>query len=88
VDVDFPGTSIKAYPNPFRGQFTVRNLQPLKSYIVSLHNMQGRLMYRKRVVNRQSLDVNEPSLAPGMYLLSILDEKKGKLLGSVKLVNY
>lgn len=34
------------------------------------------------------LNVNEPSLGPGMYILSVFDEKKGRLIGTTKLMNY
>lgn len=79
---------IHAYPNPFHEQFSITGLSPIRSYVISLYNMQGRLIFRKRAVNMSRLQVNMPSPGAGLYILSVSDERAGKPAVTMKLMNY
>ncbi|WP_217601887.1 T9SS type A sorting domain-containing protein [Chitinophaga sp. GbtcB8] len=88
VDVDAPGQSIRIYPNPFREQINVYGLQLTRSYIISLYNIQGKLILRQKVVNNTKAQLQVQSASGAIYLLNVYDEKKKKVLGTEKLVGY
>lgn len=88
VDVDNPGKPVIIYPNPFREQISVSGLQPSKAYIISLYDIQGKLLLHQRVVNKTKTEINPPAVGGSIYILRVYDEKAKKLLGAQKLVGY
>jgi len=88
VDVDNPGQPVIIYPNPFREQISVNGLQATKAYILSLYDIQGKLLLHQRVVNKTKAEVRPPAAGGSIYILRIYDEKAQKLIGSQKLVGY
>lgn len=88
VDVDNPGKPVVVYPNPFREQVSINGLQPSKTYIISLYDIQGKLLLHKRVVNQVKAEINPPAVNSGVYILRVYDEKAKKLLGAQKLIGY
>jgi hypothetical protein len=88
VDIDNPGKPVVVYPNPFREQVSINGLQPSKTYIISLYDIQGKLLLHKRVVNQVKTEINPPAVNGGVYILRVYDEKAKKLLGAQKLIGY
>lgn len=88
VDVNAPGHTIHIYPNPFRGQLTLRGFQPLGAYIISLYDAQGRLLYQRRIVNNTQVQLQVPVTSGNIYLLNVYDEQHKKVLGTEKLLGY
>jgi hypothetical protein len=88
VDVDNPGQPVIIYPNPFREQISVNGLQATKTYILSLYDVQGKLLLHQRVVNKTKTELRPPQVGGSMYILRIYDEKAQKLIGAQKLVGY
>ncbi|WP_217601886.1 T9SS type A sorting domain-containing protein [Chitinophaga sp. GbtcB8] len=88
VDVNAPGRMIHIYPNPFRGQLTLKGFQPTGTYIISLYNAQGRLLKQQRIVNNTQVQLQVPATSGNIYLLNIYDEKNKKMLGTEKLLGY
>jgi hypothetical protein len=88
VDVDNPDKPVIIYPNPFRDQINVNDLQPTKVYVLSLYDVQGKLLLHQRVVNQTKAVINPPAGMGGIYILRVYDEKTKRLLGAQKLVGY
>lgn len=88
VDVDNPGQPVIIYPNPFREQISVNSLQATKTYILSLYDVQGKLLLHQRVVNKTKTELRPPQAGGSMYILRIYDEKAQKLIGTQKLIGY
>jgi hypothetical protein len=86
VDPDFPGVRINSTPNPFRGQLMLSGLNAGKAYTITIHNMQGRQTFKMRVGNRTTASLHVPGYMAGTYLLSIYDETKKRLIGTIEIV--
>lgn len=88
VDVDNPGEPVITYPNPFREQISLNGLKATKTYIISLYDIQGKLLLHQRVVNQTKTEIRPPAVSGSIYILRIYDEKAQRLIGSQKLVGY
>ena len=86
VDPDFPGVRINSTPNPFRGYLTLSGLNTGKSYTVTIHNMQGRQTFKMRITGRNTANLNLPGYMAGTYLISIYDETKKRMIGTIEIV--
>jgi uncharacterized repeat protein (TIGR01451 family) len=85
-DPDMPGQVINIYPNPFRDVIMIKGLSAAKTYTVTLYNLEGKQILSRRVSNRSTLNITRQHQATGTYWLSIYDEKRKQLLGTVKLL--
>lgn len=85
-DPDMPGQMININPNPFRNVIIIKGLSPAKTYTVTLYNFEGKKLMQRRISNRSGLDITRQHQANGIYWLSVYDEKRRVLLGTVKLV--
>ena len=85
IDPDNPNRIINVYPNPFDQEILINGLSTGKTYSINLYNSYGQLMFKQRVVRRSSTNLNRIVLPGGIYLLSIFDEEKKVLLGTVKI---
>ena len=85
IDPDNPNRIINVYPNPFDQEILINGLNSGKTYSINLYNSYGQLMYKQRVTGRSSTNLNRIALPGGIYLLSIFDEEKKILLGTVKI---
>jgi len=85
-DPDFPGQLIGVNPNPFSNQISISGLNNTKTYSLTLYQENGRTIHSEQVMNRVAVDLNYPNLSSGIYLLSIYDMTKKRVLGSLKLV--
>lgn len=88
VDVDNPNKPVIIYPNPFRDQISVNGLLSTKVYILSLYDLQGKLLLHQRVVNQAKAVIIPPAGTNGIYILRVYDEKAKRILGAQKLVGY
>lgn len=86
TDPDNPGKVINIYPNPFNKQLYISGLSSGKTYILYLTNLNGQLLQRKKITNRSNAELISQKEKAGTYLLSVYDEKKKVLLGSVKVI--
>lgn len=86
VDVDYPGQVISIYPNPFNGPITISGLSTTKKYTVILYNLRGQQLSSTRIYNTNTATINGSPYSAGSYWLGIYDEKRKRLLGTVKLV--
>jgi hypothetical protein len=83
-DTDVPGKMISAYPNPFNGPVTIKGFQVSKQYTLSLYDMQGKLILKKRVYQQSKAEINVQGR--GNYILQINDDTKKRLLGSLQII--
>jgi hypothetical protein len=83
-DTDVPGKMILAYPNPFNGPVTIKGFQVNKQYTLSLFDMQGKLILKKRVYQQSKTEMNVQG--KGNYILQINDDTKKRLLGSLQII--
>ena len=86
TDADNPGQVITVYPNPIKGPITINGLSTGKSYTISITNLQGQVVFTKRVASQSNTNITEFKGASGTYWLTIYDEKKSRKLGSVQLI--
>jgi hypothetical protein len=73
------------YANPIEAGKSIvcPNLDAGRNYIVSLNDIQGRLVCTKNIISGESITV-PATLAPGMYMLQIISE--GKTLACGKMI--
>jgi subtilisin family serine protease len=64
----------KVYPQPFGTALTVEGEEPMQ--VVSLRDLQGRLLLRQDASGRLRADLSMPALPPGLYLLEV-ESKSG-----------
>jgi uncharacterized repeat protein (TIGR01451 family) len=86
VDPDYPDQVITSNPNPFRNQINIYGLSAIKSYTILLYNQQGKVVHRSRVSNRTTATLRVPGPAAGSYILSIYDETRNRLIGTMSLL--
>lgn len=70
--------SMKAYPNPNNGMLTIENLGHAE---VSIKSIDGRLLYKKEMNDKLSLDIS--GYESGIYLLSL---QSGSLIQTQKII--
>ena len=86
TDPEFPGQLIQASPNPFRGFIRVNGLNSGKSYTLVLNDAQGRAVLTRQVIRRTNMEVPLSINGKGIYLLSIYDDRKKQLIGTITLL--
>ncbi len=86
TDPDMPGRVINVYPNPFKDVIMLNGLSAAKTYTVTLYNFEGKQLLSRRINNRTSFSIARQHQAAGIYWLSVFDEKRKVLLGTVQLV--
>ena len=86
VDINFPGATIIAYPNPFKSDLTIKGLQPVVSYTIQLIDATGRIIVAKDVENKSSIAFNNISLKNGKYFIRLYDKKTSRLIGSISVL--
>jgi uncharacterized repeat protein (TIGR01451 family) len=86
TDTDNPGQVITVYPNPVKGPITIKGLSTGKIYTFTIVNLQGQIVFTKRVANQSTANITGFNSAAGMYWLKIYDEKNSRTLGSLQLI--
>lgn len=86
TDPDNPNARISTTPNPFKGYLMISGLSAAKSYTVVIYNLQGRQVSKTRIVNRTSANLHVPGYMAGTYMLSLYDETKKRMIGTLEIV--
>jgi hypothetical protein len=86
IDVDFPGQVIGIFPNPFTDHLTINGLNPSKKYFITLFRANGQVAFSEQVGNQTTVNIPCHGEAGGIYILSIYDERRNRVLGTVKLM--
>jgi hypothetical protein len=87
IDPNNAGQVITVFPNPFGATITIKGLNSGKRYGVVIYNARGQAIYTGEVKNKQVMEIPAGGIKPGVYWLTLYDEKK-KPLGSEKIVKY
>jgi hypothetical protein len=86
-DIDYPNREIAVFPIPFNQSLEIKGLQISKSYLITLSNSIGQIIFQKHV--RNIAEVKISNIVPaGNYWLTIFDKTKMRRLGSISLIRY
>ncbi|UYQ91456.1 T9SS type A sorting domain-containing protein [Chitinophaga horti] len=78
---------VSAYPNPFNSQFTVTGLNASNRYTLSLHDVQGSVVYTGLANNQQSVVIiPNVTLQKGIYYLKVYDVALRKVIAVTAVV--
>ncbi len=86
VDVDYPNSTIIAYPTPFTSNLTIQGLQPASFYSIQMLDASGRIVVSKDVKNQTTYQFLNLNLRHGAYYIRLYDKKKKRLIGSMKVL--
>ena len=86
TDPDNPGQVIRVFPNPFKGQFRLNGLDMAKVYTIMISNASGKQVLTRKITRSSSALISLSMKPAGIYLLSIYDEKKKYLIGTITLI--
>lgn len=86
IDPDNPGQPIAIGPNPFAGKLTITGLMTTGSYGITLVDRNGQEIVVQHVQGQQETTLITGRLSGGLYFLRLVNEKKGRLIGSVRLL--
>ena len=67
--------NISVYPNPTKGNVTIKSEHALKNATLNLYNLNGQLVHFNENINSNSIELQRNSLPSGIYLLQISDQK-------------
>lgn len=85
TDPDMPGQMIQIFPNPFKEVITINGLSISKRYTIRLSNMEGKVLVNSRLSGRAFTSLRSQYYSNGTYLLSIYDDTRKRILGTVKI---
>jgi hypothetical protein len=68
--------SVKLYPNPNNGRFTIALTNIGVEATVSVYNVLGSRVYNSSVNNQTDMSVNLPELQKGIYFVKVADKKE------------
>lgn len=68
--------SIKVYPNPNNGQFTLEFSNVESGATIRIYNMLGSQIYRSTTTSQTSHKVNLPEIKRGIYFIKVTDGKE------------
>ena len=74
----FVTKNILYYPNPVRDNLFIQNLDNQDLHRITVTDMTGKILIDRRAINNAIHQVNLQGMAPGVYVLSIIDER-GKM---------
>ena len=86
IDPDNPSKVITVTPNPFKNDIYIGGLNPAKKYSFSLYPVSGQRLFTKTTSGSTHITISDTRVAGGLYLLTIFDASKGRLLGTMKLI--
>jgi hypothetical protein len=68
--------SMKVYPNPNNGQFTLELTNIESGATVCIYNMLGARVYQSLVTNETNHKINLPGIKKGIYFVKVMDGKE------------
>lgn len=77
--------AIQSFPNPFGDKVSLKGLSPLHTYILTLQDLQGRVLYSTKLINPSNPQLSFP-VNPGIYLLTVYDEHSKSISTTLKLI--
>ncbi|WP_396600658.1 BNR-4 repeat-containing protein [Algibacter sp. R77976] len=75
ADNNFASNSIKVYPNPADGNFTIL-LDGLQNADVVIYNMLGKAVYKNKINSNRIEIENKNRFTPGLYLIKVIGDNK------------
>ncbi|QEC41437.1 DUF7619 domain-containing protein [Pseudobacter ginsenosidimutans] len=85
ADPDFPASNINIGPNPFTSIINISGLQRSKSYLLTIVNASGTVLWKRKVSNTNTYIIQSNGFTTGVYWLHITDEKNKRPLGTMSL---
>ncbi|HHG83270.1 MAG TPA: T9SS type A sorting domain-containing protein [Bacteroidetes bacterium] len=77
-------TEVKIFPNPFEQSATLTFPNSLQENItITLHDMQGKLVWKRENINAAKITLQRDDLKHGMYLLHILQAQSLRYSGKI-----
>ncbi|RYY31477.1 MAG: T9SS type A sorting domain-containing protein [Chitinophagaceae bacterium] len=86
VDVDYPNTTITAYPMPFSSNLMIQGLQRASSYSIQLIDATGRIVVTQEVQNQTTCQFRNLNVRHGTYYIRLYDRKTKRLIGTMNVV--
>ena len=86
IDVDNPSVIINTYPNPINKKISITGLMPTKNYMIVVTDNLGNRIVQRSSRGVQSLTIYSDAWSSGLYWISIYDNNKNKLIGSMRIV--
>ena len=86
VDVEYPNSTIIAYPTPFSNNLTIQGLQAASFYSIQILDGSGRIVVTRELKNQTSCHFQNLSLRHGTYYLKLYDSKRKRMIGMMKLL--
>lgn len=74
-DNEFIFSSIKTYPNPTNGSFTIQ-LNNISNASINIYDLLGKKVYQKININESLEVVNRNRFKPGIYLIKVIDSNQ------------
>ncbi|HKM92113.1 MAG TPA: T9SS type A sorting domain-containing protein, partial [Prolixibacteraceae bacterium] len=68
--------SIKVYPNPNNGNFTIELTNFDSNADVYVYNMLGAMVYKSSIENQSNLNINLPEINKGLYFVKVIGENE------------
>jgi hypothetical protein len=82
VDPEYPNMIINIFPNPVDDHITIRGLQPSKQYQVRIVSINGQTVVKQTFFGSNTITIGNLQSIKGAMMVSLIDEKKGKVLGT------
>jgi PKD repeat protein len=78
IQEDSMDNRLLVYPNPTKGVFSVKDVQPLGSII--LYDATGRMVLKQESIKSETFDLEISNLQNGMYLLEVISGENRQIL--------
>lgn len=86
TDVDYPGMVINNYPNPVTNELHISGLNTGKQYSLQVFDSKGTLVHTYQANNTTLKTITTGGWKQGSYWIRIIDLKKVRVLGSLKVI--
>ncbi len=66
--------NVSIYPNPTKGNFTIKSEQPFTNATLKLYNVNGQMVHKTENIKSYSIEFQRNSQPSGIYFLQIIDQ--------------
>lgn len=70
----FTKFNVSIFPNPTKGNFTIKTEHPFKNATIKLFNINGQLVHKTENIKSLSIEFQRDSQPSGIYFLQIIDQ--------------
>jgi hypothetical protein len=70
----FTKFNVSIYPNPTKGNYTIKTEHPFKNATIKLFNINGQLVHKTENIKSLSIEFQRDSQPSGIYFLQIIDQ--------------